>query len=68
VGSAEYRVPSIASIGTQVIVPVNAGGDGDGERIACFDHATGAGCAGSWPATIAPGYVENHGAAFPTLT
>lgn len=64
VPSPTYRVPSIAGIGTRVLVPANVGS----EVIGCFDAATGAACSGSWPTEAPSGYSDNYGPAFPTLT
>ncbi len=64
-GGASFRVPSVASIGTKVIVPASAGG---GEVLACFDAASSGACAGSWPAAAPAGFGANYGAPFPTLS
>lgn len=57
--------PATAAIGTQLIVPVEAGG---ADRLACFDASREADCAGSWPLTLkGPAYAGHHGAAVPEL-
>jgi hypothetical protein len=64
VSDPTFRVPALAAIGSRVLVPVATSSD----RIGCFDAASGAACAGSWPATAPSGYSESYGSAFPTLS
>jgi len=64
----DFPSPSIAAIGTQIIVPVGYSG---GDELACFDTNTHGNCTGTWPVdTTASGYPEGSdgGAAFPTLS
>src|SRR5689334_14389649 len=59
-----WRVPSIAAIGSRVIVPIDAGG----QKLACFATGADAACGGAWPATIGLDFTNNNGAPFPTLS
>lgn len=59
-----FRVPPVTAVGTQVIVPIVAGG----EQLGCFDGATNGACGGAWPASAPAGYSATYGAAFPTLS
>lgn len=66
VSSSSYPPPSIAAIGTRVIVPVPVGG---ADLLACYDGATGAVCSGSWPVASPAGYAPSgYGAPFPLLS
>ena len=65
-GTVELGAPSpaTAAIGSQVIIPIRAGGS---EELACFDDGTQSNCAGSWPASLGFSYVGEHGSPFPLL-
>jgi hypothetical protein len=56
--------PATAAIGSQVIIPIRAGGS---EELACFDDSTQSNCAGSWPVSLGFSYVGQHGSPFPLL-
>jgi hypothetical protein len=61
--------PSIAAIGNQVVIPLTTStATGHVDKMACFDPATAAACAGSWPVQIASGYPGAAGAPFPLLS
>ncbi len=59
-----FRVPSLALIGSRIIVPALAGSD----VLACYNTATAANCTGSWPVAAPAGYANDFGASFPMLT
>ncbi len=42
--------PPIGSSGSDILIPVNS--SGPAVQMGCFDTATGAGCAGTWPVTL----------------
>lgn len=54
-----------AAIAGRIVIPVTMGGV---DRLACFDTATQANCAGSWPAAAPSGYVGSNGSPFPLLS
>ena len=60
-----FPPPSVAAIGTDVIVPVTAGST---DELACFDAATSSPCAGSWPIPLGFSYDATYGAPFPFLS
>jgi len=65
VSDGGFPSPATAAIGSQIVIPLNIGGT---NRLACFNDATGASCAGSWPVSLgAIGYASSHGAPFPLL-
>ncbi len=65
VANGTSPAPATASIGGRIIVPITTDGVA---RLACWDTATGAPCAGSWPADPGPGYVDaDNGSPFPLL-
>ncbi len=59
-----YPPPAVAAIGSQVIVPVTAGGT---DELACFDASAGTACSGSWPVPLGFSYDSGNGAPFPML-
>ena len=65
VTDTSFPPPSVAAIGTDVIVPVTAGST---DELACFDAATSSLCAGSWPIPLGFSYDSTYGAPFPLLS
>jgi hypothetical protein len=60
-----FPSPATAAIGSKVVIPMSIGGT---NRLACFDDATGASCAGSWPVSLGGvSYASVDGAPFPLL-
>ena len=57
--------PTAAKIGDKVVVTADGS---NGPQLGCFDTATNATCAGSWPATAPGSYVSINGAPFPKLS
>jgi len=63
--NGSYPPPSVAAIAGKVIVPITQDGT---DHLDCFDPATGAMCAGSWPIAVGGSYDSNAGAPFPMLS
>jgi hypothetical protein len=60
-----YPSPSIAAIGSKVIIPLDIEGT---DRLACFEDTTQSSCGGSWPVTLTGlSYASYNGAPFPLL-
>ncbi|HTR72857.1 MAG TPA: hypothetical protein VMG80_04605 [Solirubrobacteraceae bacterium] len=60
-----FPSPSIAAIGSKVIIPLDIEGT---DRLACFDDTTQSSCGGSWPVTLpSVNYASDNGAPFPLL-
>ena len=59
-----YPVPPVAGVAGRVLVPATVTA---GAQLACFDPATGAVCAGSWPIALTDPYIGVDGPAFPLL-
>ncbi len=55
---------AIATIGSQIIVPI---ADGTANELGCFNAATGGACAGAWPVTLSVS-ASGFGAPFAMLT
>ena len=74
VSNLGFPSPSIAAIGSQIIIPVSFAGFSSSE-LACYDAQASGACAGNWPvSTTALGYpasantATGGGAPFPRLT
>ena len=67
-GAGTFNVSSIspatAAIAGKIFVPTVVSPD---NRLGCFDTATGAKCAGSWPITLGFSYASQSGSAFPLM-
>jgi hypothetical protein len=59
----DFPPPAVATVGGRVLVPATVDA---GQQLACFDPATSAPCAGSWPVSLTGSYA--NGAVFPLLT
>jgi hypothetical protein len=65
VADESFPGPSIAAIGTQIVIPVQLSSTA---VLACFDATTGGNCTGAWPLDITSlDYTSAAGAAFPIL-
>ncbi len=65
VSAGSFPEPAVATIGHDVIVPVNVNG---ADQLACFDNNTLANCTGSWPIALGISYASNYGAPYPLLS
>jgi hypothetical protein len=59
-----YPAPSIAAIGTQIVIPIDTSA---GSSLACFNAASSTSCGGSFPIVLGFSYASFYGAAFPDL-
>ncbi|QWT22971.1 hypothetical protein KPL76_09280 [Subtercola sp. PAMC28395] len=62
-----FPVPSIAAIGSQIVIPVVVTAPDAAQQLECFNTTTNALCGGSWPVDTSFGYIGSNGAAFPLL-
>jgi hypothetical protein len=64
VSAGSFPTPASAAIGTEIVIPIVTGGS---PLLACYDAATAAACAGSWPAAAPGGYPGSAGPPFAEL-
>lgn len=64
--SGSFPSPSIAAIGTSIVVPIDvSGASGTVYKLLCISASTHARCTGSWPVHLGFSYPSNDGAPFP---
>lgn len=65
VSVGNFPSPAASAIGSRIFFPLTVDG---AATMRCFDTATGAQCAGSWPQPIANGLPSSVGSPFPLLS